>query len=554
MTKKYLRSAREQLSRRRAVQAMGTLLGAAAFGCGDNGAGSGGTSASGTTGPDGTGSTGDDASTTGGGSGTSETGATPTTSGGTGDGSTGSSGADDPSSTGDVDSSTGDGTTGAPVDECGGGAERTPEQLLAGIDHVIVLMMENRSFDHYFGARKLVEGQAIEGLGGTESNLNLDLEPVTVFQMEELEPLDPPHEWDSCHFAFNLGENSGFVFENEKKNPGFGAQAMGYYVREQLPVTYGLADNFTVCQRWHASVMGPTWPNRYYLHACDSDGGKSNFPTPFLTTLWHRCDEAGITSRMYWSDVPWVTGAFPLIPTVWNKLAEDFEGFNLNALTNPYNMDRFFEDCAAGDLPNFAILDPGFTSNDDHPSHNVQLGQILIGAVYKALAESPVWAKTLLVITYDEHGGFYDHVVPPEATDERPEFRQLGFRVPSLVIGPSVRRGCVNDLQFEHCSVGKTLMVRFGLAPLNDRMAAARDLSSCIHPDYIDDPQPGPPVPLLDASISDLLSGVGRTTSQPELFAAAGVTLDEAFRRKVQADTMKLLLRAQKLGVVRLRP
>lgn len=553
MTKKYLQSARARLSRRRAVQAMGTLIGTAALGCGDGGGGSegatDGTSGGGTSGGGDGSSTGQP--TTGGASQTS--GEVPTTSGGTEDGSTGSTstGADD-SSAGST--STGDETTGAPVDECGGGAELTPQELLAGIDHVIVLMMENRSFDHYFGARKLVEGEAVNGLVGDEQNLNIDLSPVQVFEMDEFEPLDPPHEWEACHNQFNLGENNGFVFENEKANPGFGEQAMGYHVREHIPVLYGLADQFTLCQRWYASVMGPTWPNRYYMHSCTSGGGKTNFPSPFLKTLWHRCDDAGITSRMYWSDVPWVAGAFPLIPTVWSKLAEDYEGFNIAALTNPYNMARFFKDCEAGDLPNFAVIDPGFTSNDDHPEHNIQLGQILIGAIYKALATSPVWNKTLFIITYDEHGGFYDHVAPPETGDTDPEFTQLGFRVPSLVIGPTVRKGCVSDLQFEHCSIAKTLMTRFGIAPLNERMALANDVSSCIHPDYINDPQPAPPVPLVNASLSKLLAGVGETTSQPELFLAAGVTLDEAFRRKVRADTVHLLQTAAKLGVVRLRP
>ena len=538
---------------------MGTLIGTAAFGCGDGGGGTDGTSGGGTSGD---GTSGDGSSSTGGGSETSSSGV-PTTSGGTDDGTTGTStGAVEDTSTGGTstgdastgDASTGDETTGGPHDECGGGAQLTPKQLLAGIDHVVVLMMENRSFDHYFGARKLVEGAAVDGLVGDEQNLDMNLMPVQVFAMEEFEPKDPPHGWESCHNQFNLGENNGFVFENEKSNPGFGEQAMGYHIREHIPVLYGLADKFTLCQRWFCSVMGPTWPNRYYMHSCTSGGGKTNFPSPFLKTLWHRCDEAGITSRNYWSDVPWVAGAYPLIPTVWSKLAEDYGGFNLNTLTNPNNMARFFKDCQAGDLPNFTVIDPGYTSNDDHPEHNIQLGQILIGAIYKALAGSPVWNKTLFIITYDEHGGFYDHVAPPETDDAEPEFKQMGFRVPALVIGPSVRRGCVSDLQFDHCSIGKTLMTRFGIAPLNDRMAKANDFSSCIHPDYIDDPQPGPPVPLIDASISELLAGVGHTTSQPELFVAAGVTLDEAFQRKVRADTMHLLEQAQKLGVVRLRP
>ncbi len=540
MTKKYLKNARATFaSRRRAVQALGSLVGTAILGCGNDSSGesSGGSSES----------TGDGSSSGGGVPTTGDD--DPTTSGGTGTGDESSTGSSsDGSSSGDESS------TGEPVDECAGGTTRTPEELLAGIDHIIVLMMENRSFDHYFGARQLIEGRAVDGLTGTEMNLDLKLNPVQVFKLDELEAADPPHEWDQCHLQFNLGENNGFVAEAEKKNPGFGVQVMGYHVREQIPVLYGLADNFTLCDRWFASVMGPTWPNRFFLHACSSNGQRENFPEPFLETLWHRCDDAGIVSRCYFTDVPWVAGAFPLVPTVWGKLGDNVDGFSLNDIENPNSLERFFNDCETGDLPNFAIIDPGFTSNDDHPSHNIQLGQILIGSIYKALAESPAWQKTLLVITYDEHGGFYDHVPPPETVDEDPEFKQLGFRVPSLVIGATVRRGCVNSTQFEHCSVGATLMRRFGLVPLNERMATAPDLSACINPDFVDDPQPGPNVPKVDVSVASILADVGHTTSQQELFIASGTQLDDTHRQRVRAATLALLKRAEKLGVARLRP
>lgn len=539
MTKKYLRDARANLaSRRRAVQALGSLVGTAILGCGSD---TGGESSSGP----GDSSSGGSSGSSGGLPTTGEV--DPTTSGTTASGDESSSGS---SSDG---SSSGDETTGEPVDECAGGSTRTPEQLLAGIDHIIVLMMENRSFDHYFGARKLLEGLPVDGLTGLETNPNLDMTQAPVFLLEEFEVASPPHEWDECHIQFNLGANNGFVFEAEKKHPGLGPQVMGYHVREQIPILWGLADNFTLCDKWFASVMGPTWPNRFYLHACTANGRKDNFPEPFIQTLWHRCDAAGISSRCYFTDVPWVAGAFPLVPTVWGKLGDNVSGFSLDDIQNPNNLDRFFEDCESGDLPNFAIIDPGFTSNDDHPAHNIQLGQILIGSIYKALAASPAWQKTLLVITYDEHGGFYDHVPPPETVDEDPEFRQLGFRVPSLVIGPTVRRGCVNNTQFEHCSVGATLMRRFGIPPLNERMATAADLSSCINPDLVDDPQPGPPVPLVDVSIAGVLASVGHTTSQEELFVATGRAVDETQRQRVRATTLALLKRAEKLGVARLR-
>ncbi|HEY8376088.1 MAG TPA: alkaline phosphatase family protein [Nannocystis sp.] len=549
MTKKYLRAVQARISRRRAIQTIGALVGSATLGCSDDG-----TSSSATDGATGSTSTGDGTTTT---TGDPTTGAPTTGGSGTGtdsDATTGST-----TSTGEpgTSSSTGhettsEGTTGEPVDECAA-SDLAPEELLAPIEHIVVLMMENRSFDHYFGARKLVEGLAVDGLTGTESNPSVSLGDITVFKMDEFQPKDPPHGWDECHNQFNLGENNGFAFENEKKNPGYTEQVMGYHVREQIPVLYALADNFALCERWFASVMGPTWPNRYYLNACTSNGGKTNFPDPFITTLWHRCDDAGISSKIYFTDVPWVAGAFPFVPTVWNKLSDD-GGFDLNTLTNPNDLERFFEDAAAGTLPNFVCIDPGFTSNDDHPDHDITLGQILIGSIYKALAESPLWSKTLFIITYDEHGGFYDHVPPPKTVDALEEFKQLGFRVPSLVIGPHVRKGCVVSTLFEHCSVGATLMRRFGLQPLNERMATANDVSSCINPAYLDNPQPPPPVPLVDVSVGEITARVGRSTSQKELFAQLGIELDENYRQKVVAATLRLLRRAEKLGVARLRP
>ncbi|MCA9661503.1 MAG: alkaline phosphatase family protein [Myxococcales bacterium] len=539
MTKKYLRAVRQLLSRRRAIQAMATL---AATGCAGDDDGS---SASGTTG-----TTGGDTTTTG----------TSTTTGGesttTGDDTTGTSGGESSSTgtsttTGTTDDTT---TTGAVPDECMDGAGGDPETLLAGIDHIVVLMMENRSFDHYFGARKLVEGEASNGLSGDESNPTYEGEDIQVFKMNDFEPKDPPHGWESCHFQFNLGDNNGFVVENEKANPGFEAQVMGYHVRDQLPALYELADNFTNCDNWYASVMGPTWPNRFYLNAATSGGEKDNFPNPLLKTIWHLLVDADVSSRIYFTDVPWVAGSFPLVPTVWSRFAEGYGGFNIATLTNPYKLDNFFDDCEAGTLPAVSFLDPGFTSNDDHPDHNIQLGQVLIGSIYKALAESPLWEKCLLVITYDEHGGFFDHVAPPKTIDEDVEFRQLGFRVPGLVIGPHVRRGCVNSTQFEHISVLTTIAKRFKLPWLNERHEKANDLSPCIHPDYVDNPQPAPKITPMVISESAVLADVGKTTSQEELFAAVGVELDEAFRQEMVLSTRRLLKRAESLGVAILRP
>ena len=177
---------------------------------------------------------------------------------------------------------------------------------------------------------------------------------------------------------------------------------------------------------------------------------------------------------------------------------------------------------ANGTLPSVSIVDPGFFgggANDVHPDHDVRMGQALIASVVNALGASPQWGRCLLVISYDEHGGFFDHVAPPTTTDEREPFRQLGFRVPSLVIGPTVRRGEVVHTTFDHVSVISTLTRRFGLPALNDRVAAASDLSPCIAPQYLADPQPPPLIPPLTMSRAAVLDRPP-TAAHPELAAA----------------------------------
>jgi phospholipase C len=180
-------------------------------------------------------------------------------------------------------------------------------------------------------------------------------------------------------------------------------------------------------------------------------------------------------------------------------------------------IDEFFDDARNGTLPAFSVIDPDFAFNDDHPSHSVLLGQAFLSSVYAALAASPQWNRTLLLITYDEHGGFYDHVPPPACVDAHPDFRHLGFRVPALAVGPSVRRGQVVSTLFEHASVGSTLCARFGLSPLSDRMAAANTLASVFQqrPDISRIRIPKPPrvvIPPVNRWVRQTLP-----SSQPEL-------------------------------------
>ncbi|MEM9493157.1 MAG: alkaline phosphatase family protein, partial [Myxococcota bacterium] len=239
-----------------------------------------------------------------------------------------------------------------------------------------------------------------------------------------------------------------------------------------------------VCNHWYSSVLGPTWPNRFYLHGGTADGRTGNLPLTGFRSIFDLLDEGGISHSNYFHDVAFATGGY----------------FKLSGLDG---IETYFEHAAAGTLPQVCVIDPKFFgqgANDDHPDHDVRLGQALIASVFRALAESPQWSRSLFVLTYDEHGGFYDHVAPPQTQDERVDFRQLGFRVPSLVAGPTVRHGCAIDETLDHTSVVATLTRRFGLDILNDRVAVTRDLSLCIDPELIDNPRPAPELPVLDIS------------------------------------------------------
>jgi phospholipase C len=358
----------------------------------------------------------------------------------------------------------------------------TADELLAAIDTIVVVMMENRTFDHYFGALELVEKRAVDGLKGSESNLASDGTSVGVFPLEAFTtPDDPPHGWDASRAQFNGGKQDGFVTEYEKSGTTDRAAVMGNYTRTQLPVSYALADAYCLCNRWFASVMGPTWPNRYYLHCATSEGLNTNIPPPTGVTLrgvLSQLADAKIAAKYYSSNLPFAA----LYGAPFSPIAD------------------FFTEAQAGTLPAFCMVDPIFTvgdtvGNDDHPPADVREGQAFLAQIHAALAQSPQWDRCLFVITYDEHGGYFDHVPPPKTVDQRPEFEQLGFRVPTLVIGPKVKRGTVIDTQFEHVSVIATLTKKFKLEPLNARVSATNDLSSCIDPRFIDDPQPAISLP-----------------------------------------------------------
>ncbi len=360
-----------------------------------------------------------------------------------------------------------------------------------GITTVVYLMMENRSYDHQLGARSL-EGLPGDGLRAGMSNPDLDGNPIAPYvaaRDKHCIQFDPPHGWETTRAQFNNGACDGFVTVHQMDHGDNRAltEPMQYLTRNEVPVSWALADAYTSCDRWFGAQMAPTWANRFYWLSGTSMGTMNN-PLPDKLdwrTIYHALDEVGIDWRSYWASLPTVS----LV-----------DGLDHEAHVKPFS--EFLEDAAAGRLPPVVYIDPAFYENDDHPPAHPINGQEMIAAVYTALADSPQWKNCLLLVTYDEHGGFFDHVPPPKTVDDMAAagFDQLGFRVPTLVIGPYAKQGYVSSVVYEHCSALKYLETKFGLAPFTARVTASNDITDCIDLDRLARGEWAPPaeIPVVD--------------------------------------------------------
>lgn len=398
--------------------------------------------------------------------------------------------------------------------ESGGG---TPDLMQPrGITTIVTVCMENRSYDHYLGARSLVEKRPGDGLMAGMQVPDADGKMTPIHRGDVACVADPPHGWDPSHTQWNAGKNDGFMRAYQaSQGRQVPPHVMGWLGREELPVTWALADAYTSFDRWFASVMGPTWPNRHYLHSAQSGGLKSNkFAEGRLffewKTIYHHLSEANIPWRYYYSDLPFLA--------LYKDVDPQRKGVHPIA--------DFFADAAAGTLPPVVSIDPGFTLNDDHPPHHPLYGQQFIASIYAALAASPQWVNVLLVVTYDEHGGFFDHVSPPKTDDDfaADGFDQLGFRVPAIIAGPYVKPGYVSSTIHDHTSVIKHIGGMFKLTPLTKRDAAANDLSDAIDMDRLARNDPAPPIKLPAVMIDPMMispdckegeSGLARAPSDP---------------------------------------
>ena len=370
---------------------------------------------------------------------------------------------------------------------------------LADIDHFVVLMLENRSFDHMLGyaAQKWA---GVNGLTGKETNPrdpgNPHLGTVSVSSTADYHGVlvkDPGHS--IADVQAQLCGNQGGAFCTHGRNDGFvwnyGSHAGDAYAEEimrcfdpaRLPALTTLAEEFAVCDSWHSSMPGPTWPNRFFVHCATSGGYVDNGLRLYrMRTIYEHLSEAGHKWRIYYHDFPQSLALQRLwIPTLKRR----FRKFS-----------QFESDAARGKLPSYSFIEPRYFNllwkhaNDQHPDHDVRLGEELIATTYKAIRSSPAWDRTMLVILYDEHGGTFDHVFP--AASVKPDdlgsqgfdFTRFGPRVPAVVVSAWTAKGTVlqSARPFDHSTIPATLKERFRLpAFLTERDTHAADLAGAVN-------------------------------------------------------------------------
>ena len=378
----------------------------------------------------------------------------------------------------------------------------TPKPTTAGrIEHVVVLMLENRSFDHIFGFR-----QGVNGVSGTEFNLLDPTKPESdvnpAFHAGSGAPFSvidskngPSHSLKGTNVQiFNNGQ--GPAAQHLASNIGFArnyhdelvsehiqhpseaaiAVAMQSFSPAHLPSINALADAFCVCDNWFSEVPGPTQPNRLYMHAATSAG--------FAHNVWSKkFDVQTIYNNLEAAGVSWATYDFDL-----NEVRQNFTRINGSA-PNFKKFEALAVDVQQDTLANYSFICPRFNNsaeghgNSQHAPEDARYGDNLVADVYEALrANDAVWAKTVLIVTYDEHGGFYDHVIPPSENIPNPDginspvagdpgasfvppfkFDRLGLRVPVVIASPWVKAGKVDSTRYQHTSVLATLKKMFGL-------------------------------------------------------------------------------------------
>jgi len=380
------------------------------------------------------------------------------------------------------------------------------------IEHILVLMMENHSYDNHLGMLGRGPGQTPRGDGFTigSNGLPTATNPYSngslqhAFHMPTDCQLDgkPSQEWLASHEQYDTGALQGFV------TSASGPVSMGYWTQDDLPYYYSLASAFPLADRWFCSLLGQTTPNRRYLIAGTSVGMVDDIASEHTTlpangTIFDMLSHYGISWRDYYH-------------TDTNATAEVFLSDPAVHSGNLVSIDSFFTDCAAGTLPGFAVIDPNFDTGSEENPQDIAHGEAFAAQVVNAVMSSPAWSSTLLVWTFDEHGGYYDHVPPPAAippdsiaplvpTGEPTYtgFARYGFRVPAAVISPFSIPNYVSSVVHDHTSVLAMVERKWNLPALTYRDANANDLTDLIDlsspPSFLEPPVLAAPAPFPQA-------------------------------------------------------
>jgi phospholipase C len=317
------------------------------------------------------------------------------------------------------------------------------------IKHIVVDMQENRSFDHYYGLAPFAGAYGVpSGYSQPDGNGGI----VKPYHFTSLATPDIGHSWGAMHSQFDGGKMDGFYTTD-------GINCMGYYTQGDLPFYYSLFQSSSLCTNYFCSLMGPTWPNRFYLAAGTSGGITTNgiwgygvFDYPIILDL---LEDAGISWKVYnvsWDSVPF--GNTDNVFVFWKRWAHDQRTRG--------SKGEYLDDLRLGRLPQVSFIIPSFARGwDEHPPADVSIGMGIQQELVTALMQSSAWGSSAYILTYDESGGFFDHVAPPQL-----DAFGLGIRVPTWVISPWAKPGHLEPRLYEHTSVLKFIETVFGLPTL----------------------------------------------------------------------------------------
>jgi phospholipase C len=341
-----------------------------------------------------------------------------------------------------------------------------PNPNKTGIEHFVVVMMENRSFDHLLGWLPGADGRQV-GLSYADNAGVLHPTVPLAPDFQGCGHPDPDHSYAGARVEYANGACDGWL--RAGLNDDF---SIGYYNQSDLPFLGGAAPAWLTCDRYFSAILAGTYPNRIYQHAAQTDRlDNSILPICTLPTIWDRLAEHSLPARYYFSDFPFLA--------LWGTRYAD--------IARP--VSNFFSDCAAGTLPAVSFVEPRFLaeaqglSNDYHPHGDIRNGEVFLNSIYDAVVSSPNWANTVLVINFDEWGGFFEHVPPTPASIPPADAKVgsdgfRGFRVPALIVSPWSPRATITSQLYDHTSILKTIEWRWSLRPLTSRDAEANNLAS----------------------------------------------------------------------------